>query len=407
MSIVSIFGGNFCFRQEVVERVADQTGYQVVRDEDVIGPAAQASGMDEAKLARAMTSSRSLFSRFTHEKERSIAWLRLAAAQRLKDDGLLFMGFTGLLIPPSVSHVLKVCLIADIQSRVRHAHELHGLSEKEALKQIRAHDEDCAAWIENISRHKDPWSASQYDIVLPMHQTSVEKAVELILANLEKPVLATTAASRSAVDDLILASRVEVRLAEAGHNVGVAARDGRITITINKNVMLLSRLEEDLAGHTRQVDGVKDVEFKVGPDFYQTDIYRKANFDMPSKVLLVDDEREFVQSLSERLQMREMGSHVVYDGESALETIGQEEPDVMILDLKMPGIDGIEVLRRVKAKNPKIEVIILTGHGSDEDRQVCLDLGAFAYLRKPFDIEALTEVLKAANEKVRAHSDRN
>jgi DNA-binding response OmpR family regulator len=149
------------------------------------------------------------------------------------------------------------------------------------------------------------------------------------------------------------------------------------------------------------------VEFKVGPDFYQTDIYRKANFDMPSKVLLVDDEREFVQSLSERLQMREMGSHVVYDGESALETIGQEEPDVMILDLKMPGIDGIEVLRRVKAKNPKIEVIILTGHGSDEDRQVCLDLGAFAYLRKPFDIEALTEVLKAANEKVRAHSDRN
>jgi len=82
--------------------------------------------------------------------------------------------------------------------------------------------------------------------------------------------------------------------------------------------------------------------------------------------------------------------------------VGKDEPEVMILDLKMPGIDGIEVLRRVKAENPDIQVIILTGHGSEEDRKVCMELGAFAYLHKPVDIEVLSRTLREANELVRA-----
>jgi DNA-binding response OmpR family regulator len=96
-----------------------------------------------------------------------------------------------------------------------------------------------------------------------------------------------------------------------------------------------------------------------------------------------------------------MGSAVVYDGESALSLVKEDEPEVMILDLKMPGIDGIEVLRRVKNTHPNVEVIILTGHGSDADREVCLNLGAFAYLQKPVDIDLLSETLKQANEKIR------
>ncbi len=118
-------------------------------------------------------------------------------------------------------------------------------------------------------------------------------------------------------------------------------------------------------------------------------------------MLLVDDEREFVQTLSERLLMRDMGSAVAYDGESALQLVCEDEPEVMILDLKMPGIDGIEVLRRVKKTRPEIEVIILTGHGSEDDRKVCMELGAFAYLHKPVDIAVLTETLQNANEKIK------
>jgi DNA-binding NtrC family response regulator len=122
---------------------------------------------------------------------------------------------------------------------------------------------------------------------------------------------------------------------------------------------------------------------------------------MPSRVLLVDDEREFVQTLSERLLIRDIGSAVAYDGESALNMMEEDEPDVMILDLKMPGIDGIEVLKKVKETRPNIEVIILTGHGSEEDRKTCMELGAFAYLQKPVDIDQLSETLKKAKAKIK------
>jgi len=169
----------------------------------------------------------------------------------------------------------------------------------------------------------------------------------------------------------------------------------------HRGVLLLSKLEDELKAIARKVPGVKAVETKVGEGYYQTDIYRKYDFKMPSKVLLVDDEREFVQTLSERLIMRDMGSAVAYDGESALSLVSEDEPEVMILDLKMPGINGIEVLRRVKQNNPDIEVIILTGHGTDADKELCMKLGAFAYLQKPVDIELLSDTLKKANDKIR------
>ncbi|HKI81103.1 MAG TPA: response regulator, partial [Pseudodesulfovibrio sp.] len=210
--------------------------------------------------------------------------------------------------------------------------------------------------------------------------------------------------TRAAVQDFLLAARVETVLAKEGHSVQVSARKGTVTLTINKHVLLLEKLERELKGIVSGMEGVLAVEAQVGKGFHQTDIYRKMDFDVPSKVLLVDDEREFVQTLSERLMMRDMGSAVVYDGESALNLVRDDEPEVMILDLKMPGIDGIEVLRRVKSEHPDIEVIILTGHGSEADRKVCMELGAFAYLHKPVDIDVLSETLRAANEKIRAEN---
>ncbi len=114
------------------------------------------------------------------------------------------------------------------------------------------------------------------------------------------------------------------------------------------------------------------------------------------KVLLVDDEEEFVKSLSERLHLRDMSSDIALDGETALEFVTNETPDVMVLDLRMPGIDGMEVLKRVKKKYPRVQVIILTGHGSDKDEAMARKLGAFAYLQKPVNLEELIAKLKKA-----------
>jgi len=114
------------------------------------------------------------------------------------------------------------------------------------------------------------------------------------------------------------------------------------------------------------------------------------------KVLLVDDEIEFVNTLSNRLGMRGIHTDVVHDGEQALEYVKKQEPDVIVLDLKMPGIYGMEVLRRLSKTNPNIQVVILTGHGTDRDEQEAQRLKAFDYLSKPADIETLADRIKGA-----------
>jgi CheY-like chemotaxis protein len=192
-------------------------------------------------------------------------------------------------------------------------------------------------------------------------------------------------------------------LCRAGHDVSVTAENGAVTLTINKQVLMLNRLEEELKLIAAPLPGVESIETQVGQQFHQASIYRKHNFEVPSRVLLVDDEREFVQTLSERLELRDMGSAVAYDGESALTLVDEDDPEVMIIDLKMPGIDGMQILKQVKATRPEIEVIVLTGHGSEDDRRRCMELGAFAYMQKPVDIDELSATLKKAHEKINRH----
>ena len=114
------------------------------------------------------------------------------------------------------------------------------------------------------------------------------------------------------------------------------------------------------------------------------------------KVLLVDDEEEFVKALAERLKMRDLRSDTVLDGEEALSYVEDKEPDVMVLDLKMPGIDGMEVLRQVRKAYPNIQVIILTGHGTEKHEEEAKRLGAFDYLEKPVNLDVLVKKMKAA-----------
>jgi two-component system, OmpR family, response regulator CpxR len=401
MSVITVFSGTHCREEAVVQGLASKPGFELVTDAEIAQKASASSEMGESKIMRAFSAKTSVFHKFTHEKERSIAYLKLALAQRLSSDRILVHGFVSHLLPKAVTHVLRVCLIADIKSRIALAVDDLGMSEKEAAKLIRRQDDDRAAWVHHLLGNSDPWSPALYDMVIPTDKTPLDEAISLIAKHAEAEVLKPSPASRKVMEDFLLSAGVEVALAEEGHNVGVSVDNGSVTLTINKHVLMLSRLEEELKSTAGKVPGVRKIETKVGKDFYQTDVYRKFDFELPSKVLLVDDEREFVQTLSERLLMRDMGSAVAYDGESALQMVTEEEPEVMILDLKMPGIDGIEVLKRVKETHPDMEVIILTGHGSEVDRETCMKLGAFAYLQKPVDIEVLSETIKRANEKIR------
>ena len=113
------------------------------------------------------------------------------------------------------------------------------------------------------------------------------------------------------------------------------------------------------------------------------------------KILLVDDEKQFVDTLAERLAMRGFSARVAYDGPQAHKAV-EEPTDVIVLDLRMPGMDGFEVLRSVKKSNPQVQVIILTGHGGDAEEQTAYRMGAYNFLKKPMDIDELLNSIRMA-----------
>ena len=116
-------------------------------------------------------------------------------------------------------------------------------------------------------------------------------------------------------------------------------------------------------------------------------------------VLLVDDEAEFVETLVKRLRKRKVNTAAVGSGEEALKILEEMPIDVVVLDVKMPGMDGIETLRKIKKINPLIEVIMLTGHANMEVAIEGMELGAFDYLMKPMDIDELLYKLQDAYKK--------
>ena len=117
------------------------------------------------------------------------------------------------------------------------------------------------------------------------------------------------------------------------------------------------------------------------------------------KILVVDDEKKIANALAERLGLRGFDATPVYDGTSALSLLGKDTFDGIILDLRLPDIDGIEVLRQTKEEFPNIRIVILSGHGNEQDFKTCLELGAIACFHKPANILKLTEALAQAEVK--------
>ncbi len=117
------------------------------------------------------------------------------------------------------------------------------------------------------------------------------------------------------------------------------------------------------------------------------------------KILVVDDEKKIANALAERLGLRGFDATPVYDGTSALSLLGKDNFDGIILDLRLPDIDGIEVLRQTKEKFRNIRVVVLSGHGNEQDFKTCLELGAIACFHKPAKILKLTETLAQAEAK--------
>ena len=127
---------------------------------------------------------------------------------------------------------------------------------------------------------------------------------------------------------------------------------------------------------------------------------------MKIRILLVDDEKEFVETLAERLRTRGFHVTTAFSGDEALEKSKEYNFDVTILDVQMPGISGMEALEAIKKLKPLTEVLMLTGHGTIEIAIDGMKMGAFDFLLKPCKIEVLLEKIKGAYERKSEHEER-
>lgn len=119
------------------------------------------------------------------------------------------------------------------------------------------------------------------------------------------------------------------------------------------------------------------------------------------KILIIDDEAEFASTLRQRLCLRGFDAIDVHSGTEGLVQVWEEKPDVVILDLKMPDTNGLDILADIKEREPGIEVIMLTGHGSAASGIKAMEHGAFDYIMKPVDLGELLEKINQAAQKNR------
>ena len=398
MSVLTITSGLYSNAEEIVNNLSEKLNSKLITDAEIIEKTNQVYNIKLARLQKIVESKQIPFNDFTHEKEKGTALLKKIISDFVGQGQCIFYGNLGQFIPKNISHVMRVLIIANKKQRIENGIKKFGLSEKEVIKNIETSDKSLFL-LTNSLFGKKAWDESLYDIVIPTDKLNSDESVALILKYLKK-LSFNEELVENEISNFKLTVDVEVALSEIGKGLLVNAADGKVVVTIDKKVLMLTKFQQKIINTVQEIPGVQSVETKIGKNFYEGNLIHNYDFDPPLRILLVDDEKEFVQTLSERLKMRSFASEIAYNGQEALDFTDQEDTEVILLDLKMPGIDGFEVLEKIKHNKPDIEVIILTGHGSEKDKKRCLELGAFAYLQKPADIDLITETMKKAYEKI-------
>ncbi len=394
MAIITVVSGSYCNGEDIITKVSKRLNYRQINN-ILHKDTSERFNVSKDEVLRIVSGAEFIPNKTSSKSKRVLGYLETTLAELILIDNVILSGCASYLIPGNISHVLKVCIIANNDFRVNQAIKIEGISDSEATTKIQEYDKKISSCA-NYLTQRSAYDANLFDIIVPIQNTSIDEAVDIICKQAASDAVKTTDRSRQVVEDFLLGAKVKLELTLAGHDANVFAENGQVNIEINEQALRMSRLESKLKALAANVRGVLSVTTKLGPGAATPSLNPWDRVELPPKILLVDDEKEFVHTLSERLKTREFESSIAYDGEQALEMLNDEIPDVIVLDIMMPGIDGIETLRRIKEIHPEIEVIILTGHGSDSEQEMAEELGAFAYLHKPVNINDLAQKMKEA-----------
>jgi cytidylate kinase len=263
MSIITISRGSFSRGKEVAEKVAKKLDYRTVSRE-IILDASEDFNIPEIKLIRAIHDAPSILERFTFGRERYLAQLESTLLDHLRKDNIVYHGLAGHFFVRSISHVLKVRIIADLEDRLRTEMVREKISKEKALEGLKKDDKARRQWSLKLYG-VDTWDPSLYDLVLHIHKLTVENAVDIICSTVQLEQFRTTPESQKAMDDLAIAAMVKAKIVKEYPNVKVTARAGEALIHVQASETLESAIIEDIECAARKVPGVRKVRVHLVP----------------------------------------------------------------------------------------------------------------------------------------------
>ncbi len=407
--------------------VAERLGYEVI-DHNLSATVAHEFNVPERKLSWTLTGARGVFDGLTHDWEKNFVLLRTTIAELLQADDKVFWGPAAYLIPQQITHVLRVEVDADQGYRVQRAMEQEGVSAAGAASYIEKNAQDLQRWSYLVQSHV-PWDAFFFDMKISIPPTTVARAVDIICKSIGSDTFKPTDASRQVIQDLELAAAISVALLKKGkYSIDVTAFEGKVKVMINQGAgkkgalaqtmqsLRNENIEDDVLEICAGMDKVVDVEVRPGavadrslehqtqepedkglvtPTIREDPALEEGSDGLP-RMLLVDDDVELVAHLAKRFRARGYPIVTTGSGEEAIEVAQDQTFDVAVVDLRMPGVDGIETLRHLKRIQPMLQVIMLTGHGDVDSAFDSGQLDAVRLRRKPYPFAKLLEDIDVA-----------
>lgn len=276
---IFIQGEKFTNTGNIVQWIVSRTGWPVVTDSDLIRQAGERFDMGAEKIERALLRRGQTMKRSQHQRKKVAAYLKSALAETLRSEAGIICGMSGHLIPPQMPHVLRVLVTASTDDRIRRATLDRKIPEKEARRQIEKTDSQSFQCHCHFTGSNGPRSAS-YDVVVPSDVLDTEAAAHLILDHLAEKANAAADDVAKALDDFTLTANVQLAMSEKGYDITAAAESGNVRLTVERKVLRLGKMSEKLKRMVEAMPDVDAVEVAVGRDFYQTDIVRRARFEM-------------------------------------------------------------------------------------------------------------------------------
>lgn len=263
MPLVTISRGSYTRGRKLAELLAERMGYELISREVLI-EASEHFNIPEIKLERALHDAPSALERFTHGKQKYLAYIRNEILQHMVKDYVIYHGLAGHAFVPKVNHLLRVRIRADMKDRVKEEMRRENISEERARYILSKDDEERRKWSINVTGH-DTSDPSQYDIVLNASSIPIEDMVDILAQLLQKPYLQATPESQKAIEELAKASEVKSVLVQSFPEAEVQCVDQTVVISVQGSITQEAALIRSVKEEIKGIQGIQNVKVHVVP----------------------------------------------------------------------------------------------------------------------------------------------